>query len=368
MQELIIALLGWMLAWVTAALSPRRIARRQTPIHKDKDRQSVPDTRVSVMIPARNEAMRLPSLLAALAARPETWEVIVADDGSEDETAQVATSYGAQVVRVPPLPPGWTGKSWALWNATRASHQESTWYMFLDADVRVTADTLSTLLATHRSDVAWTIQPWHTTRHIYEQCSLFFNILVWLGTNRTASQQHGGFGPALVVSRAQYDKVGGHGAIREVLLEHSEFAKRLAESGTRVRNLIGATSFSFRMYEGGLSDLVRGWQKHFAVGASRTPIWRLLLTILWLCGAGAAVSSVWESGVSGVPSAIFISVLVYLLYVFQIFALGRMVGRFHLVTALAFPIPLLAFFIIFIGSLARKRGFVTWRGRRVRVK
>src|SRR5262245_53834238 len=72
---------------------------------------------VSVVVPARDEARTLPTLLEGLAkqhGRPP--EVIVVDDGSRDETAAIARAHGAEVVDAPTLPEGWTGKAWALWN------------------------------------------------------------------------------------------------------------------------------------------------------------------------------------------------------------------------------------------------------------
>jgi len=58
----------------------------------------MPSLHLSVVIPAYNEASRLPETLAAineyLTARPYTWEVIVADDGSEDDTAEIVREFG----------------------------------------------------------------------------------------------------------------------------------------------------------------------------------------------------------------------------------------------------------------------------------
>ena len=58
----------------------------------------MPSLHLSVVIPAYNEATRLPETLAAineyLSARPYTWEVIVADDGSEDDTAEIVQEFG----------------------------------------------------------------------------------------------------------------------------------------------------------------------------------------------------------------------------------------------------------------------------------
>ena len=53
---------------------------------------------LSVVIPAYNEAGRLPETLNAidgyLRGQPYTWEVVVADDGSEDCTAAIAREFG----------------------------------------------------------------------------------------------------------------------------------------------------------------------------------------------------------------------------------------------------------------------------------
>ncbi|RFA15932.1 hypothetical protein B7R22_05755 [Subtercola boreus] len=58
-----------------------------------------PSTSVSVVIPARNDADALANCLAALAAQTRLPdEIIVVDNGSTDDTADVARSFGARVV------------------------------------------------------------------------------------------------------------------------------------------------------------------------------------------------------------------------------------------------------------------------------
>jgi glycosyltransferase involved in cell wall biosynthesis len=62
-----------------------------------------------VIVTARNEADRLPATLAALRAAFPGARVIVADDCSQDATAQVASDAGVEVVRAPrPLGKGGT--------------------------------------------------------------------------------------------------------------------------------------------------------------------------------------------------------------------------------------------------------------------
>jgi len=53
---------------------------------------------ISVVIPALNEALRLPRLLRALRAEPVAYETVVVDGGSEDGTAEAARRAGATLV------------------------------------------------------------------------------------------------------------------------------------------------------------------------------------------------------------------------------------------------------------------------------
>ena len=57
---------------------------------------------ISIIIPAYNAAKTLPACLAALQRQTQPPdEIIVVDDGSQDQTAQVARAYGAQLLEQP---------------------------------------------------------------------------------------------------------------------------------------------------------------------------------------------------------------------------------------------------------------------------
>ena len=88
------------------------------------DPPTAPAGRVTVLIPARNEAATIGAAVCSLAGQTFSGVIhlIVIDDGSTDCTAEVAQAAARDSgmlerftsLRSAPLPSGWTGKLWAL--------------------------------------------------------------------------------------------------------------------------------------------------------------------------------------------------------------------------------------------------------------
>ncbi len=101
----------------------------------------------SVVIPAFNEAGLLGACVdgarAAFAARGETAEIVVCDNNSTDGTAAVAAGRGARVVFQP-------ANQISLARNTGAAAAGGDWLVFIDADSRLSPETLGEALALMR--------------------------------------------------------------------------------------------------------------------------------------------------------------------------------------------------------------------------
>ncbi len=101
---------------------------------------TLPNT-VSIVLPAKNEAEGLRRALPGLRAALPDAEVIVVDDGSSDETAQVATQLGARVLTSPYS----MGNGAAIKRGARAAQGDV--IVFMDADGQHHASHIHALLA-----------------------------------------------------------------------------------------------------------------------------------------------------------------------------------------------------------------------------
>lgn len=299
---------------------------------------SATDGRVSVIVPARDEARRLPPLLASLGAQTlRPHEVLVVDDGSSDATGAVAAEAGATVVRAEEPPAGWRGKPWACETGVRAATGDV--LVLLDADVRLDPDALARLVAEHRRDerALVSVQPFHVTERPYEQLSAVCNVV----STMAARGSPVAFGPCLVTSPEALGAAGGFEGVRGEVVEDAALARRY----DRVRLSFGGRVVRFRMYEEGPGQLVQGWMKNLAGGARRAALLPSLGAAVWVTGALAAMPS-----------------LFYVLYAAQLFAALRRLGRFRWWAWAAYPVPLVAFVLLFLGSVVARRR-VRWRGR-----
>lgn len=335
---------------------------------------------VSVVIPARNEEASLPRVLAALDSltRP-VGEVVVVDDDSADATAQVARAAGAHVVGAGPPPVGWTGKAWACHVGAEAADGDV--LLFLDADTVLAPDALDGLLALHRQRGGLvSVQPFHTVERPYEQLSAYFNVVSLMGSAAFAGPRPPGgdpmaFGPCLLTTRVDLDRAGGHRAVRGAVLDDVELAAAYHRAGLAVTCAVGGDAIRMRSYPGGLRQLLAGWTKNVASGASASSTLPGLLAVAWICVhhlvAVAVLLALVEATTGRAasltlgPAAVWAAAWVVLAAQLR-WVLGR-IGSFRWWTWALFPVPLVAFDVVFAVSAVQTgvRRSVSWRGRSV---
>lgn len=369
MSLVAVALVGAACAWLAGG---RR--RRLTAGHDD-ERVEVDGSRVSVVIPVRNEEAALPTLLASLVlsdVRPA--DVVVVDDGSTDATASVARSAGVRVVDPGEPPTGWTGKTWACHRGAEAANGDL--LLFLDADVCLAPGAVGAFVAAHaRTGGLVSVQPHHTVERPVEELSALFNAVAVLGAGACSpvSRWRGravvAYGPCMLTSRDDYERAGGHAAVRSSVAEDLVLAGRYRDAGMPTTAWTGGTMVTFRMYPDGLGQLVEGWTKNMATGATVASRPAVLLTTAWIASLAAVVAGAVSAVVScaGGGDVPWSAAGAYVIAAASVRWATVRVGRFSPWTAAAFPVPLAAFVGVFARSAWRLvRGApVRWRGRDV---
>lgn len=237
---------------------------------------------VSVLVPARDEADRLPATLPGLLAQG-SGELLVLDDGSTDGTGQVAADLiaasghpRARVLTGHALPPGWTGKTWACHQL--AEHACGSTLVFLDADVSLHPGALAALLAEQRragADV-FSVFPHQVTRTLGEHLlvpaidqvvlTLLAHPLLALPVPAAATAH----GACLVLDRDAYDRVGGFAAVRGEIVDDVALARRTRALGLRLGLALGGDLVRVRMYAS-YGQVVAGLSRGllFMTGGSR---------------------------------------------------------------------------------------------------
>lgn len=327
------------------------LLRRLVPVPVTASNNPSPlHSRLSIIIPARNEAHNLPRLLESILSQTTPpLEVLVIDDHSTDATAEIAAARGATVIPAQPLPDGWRGKPWACHQgalAAKGSH-----LLFLDADCWFEPGGLDALLDRYRGG-AFSVAPHHRIEKPYEELSAFFNAIMVAST-----AGHGLFGQTLLIDRTSYEAAGGHLEVKGRVLENLRLAAFYRAAGIPVASTSGHGMISFRMYPEGISSLVEGWTKGFASGASETPRSAVILVALWISGLMISLIALPFSPWSA---------LLYLAFALQFGLMLRRVGSFSWLTALLYPLPLFFYFAVFSRSLRRSGKQVTWKGREFR--
>lgn len=209
-----------------------------------------PPPKVSVLIPARNEELRLRPCLGTLSDSDyPILEILVLDDHSTDGTAQLVNQRAKGDPRIrllsgQPLPAGWVGKPWACHQLSREAQGE--YLLFVDADTRFSDITISQAVNLAHREKADLISLWPYLESLswserlvipFVHLFILFYLPHWVRAPlRCFGAANGQF---VLFRRTAYEQIRGHESVRDHLVEDISLARNLRQAGHKVLNLDG---------------------------------------------------------------------------------------------------------------------------------
>jgi dolichol-phosphate mannosyltransferase len=274
---------------------------------------------ISVVIPARNEALRITACLQAVVGAPGVLEVIVVDDESSDATALVAQQLGATVVRGAPLPSGWVGKAWALHQGVLAAAGE--WVVTLDADAIAHPQLMQALVhRAERDGIRFTtvggrfecpsagsrwLHPAMLTTLVYRYGPAGF-------AGKVRANQQLANGQCMALSRRDAIDHDVFANVSGETIEDVALVRRLAAKGWSVALLDGSDMLTVRMFES-FADTWNGWGRSLSL-ASVDPLPRIVGHCLVLAVVQVAPLWMLVGGVSTPVSLTLVAVRIGTLF------------------------------------------------------
>jgi len=245
------------LAWVALLLSPFRSWLNDEVLEEAGGASARPHLRdISVLIPARNEAAYIADTLDAILAQSPDIHVLVADDGSNDDTATIVREYSrVTLIECEPRPPDWSGKMWALDQALQRVDTSLT--LLLDADIRLGPGVLAALVSTKERQRKTLVSAMARlrTKAFVEQLLMpafvffFKQLYPFQLVNTDASRVAAAAGGCILVDTAALRDIGAFASLRREVIDDCALAAAIKRSGGTLWLGLGRGVSSRRRYD-----------------------------------------------------------------------------------------------------------------------
>lgn len=240
-----------------------RIARNARLEHVPSAQPPRIAERVSVLMPARNEAHRIGPPVRSLVAQQgcDDLEILILDDNSTDGTSDVIreASGGDARLRIlngKTLPEGWRGKPHACAQLGEAA--TGSVLVFVDADVEFEPHAMASAVALMRERYLDYVSPFPRQivgsfgERLMQPVNGWVRLSVVDMRHAEDSHEPGSLlanGQFIVVDAAAYKRSGGHEAIKDAMIDDVWLAATLKATGSRGVAIRGADISACRMYE-----------------------------------------------------------------------------------------------------------------------
>ncbi|QKJ33246.1 glycosyltransferase [Mucilaginibacter mali] len=324
--------------------------------------------KVSILIPARNEAHNILNLLRSIHAQDyHNYEVIILDDNSTDDTLALCEDFAAKhpkcsVIKGKPLPPGWLGKNYACYQLAKKAQGE--YLLFLDADEQV-ADGLinSALHRMHLRDLGmlslFSNQEMHSLgEHLvvplmhYILLNLLPLQLVYLVRNRAIAAASGQF---MLFEAVAYHRHQWHQQVKQKVVEDVEIMRLVKEEGLRAETLLANRLISCRAYTG-YEDALNGFSRD-VLAAFNYNVLSLLVYLMILLGGPLIILTTLNTGLIALMCGLIILSRIMI---------SLSAGQSAWKNVLLHPLQMFSLMLISFLSIQRYLTKTTvWKGRRV---
>lgn len=328
---------------------------------------SVPEFRVSVLIPARNEENNIGNIIRDLQKQKyEDIEVIIFNDQSDDktvETAEKLISHDSRfsLINSEGLPEGWLGKNHACHSLAKQARGD--FFLFLDADVRISdnvisdainfsQDTGSELVSVFPEQIIKSPGEWITVPNMnYILVSLLPLVLVRKSAFPSLAAANGQF---MFFRADSYRQVMPHELMKNHKVEDIAIARFFKKKNRTVSCLLGDERITCRMYRG-FTESVNGFSKNVTEFFGNS---YLLAILFWLVTTFGFIIILFYF-----PVIVFLTYLTMYLSVRIAISIS---GRQNIVKNLLWLVPLQISMGIFIQkSITNKiSGSYQWKGRK----
>lgn len=335
---------------------------------------------VSVIIPARNESATIATVVrSVLASSYQPLELLVVDDRSSDDTATVVEAISdsrLRLVRGRELPQGWYGKSWACFQGYTAAQGDI--LLFTDADTRHEPALLGHAVGAIISEEAGlvTVSPRQSCLTFWERAvmpQIWFLLALRYSpraVNRARSEREViANGQFILTTRAAYEAVGTHEAVRHEVAEDLALAQAYLRHGKKLYFAFAEELMETRMYRG-LSELIEGWSKNIYLGGRRSfphqpllqalvPAMLIAAMLFWLVPPIALTAALSDPSLAELRAAALLATLLSAVF-WMLISYGM---RIPVVYGLAYPLGSVMALYIILRSAWRGGRRIEWRGR-----
>ncbi|MDN3587031.1 glycosyltransferase [Pedobacter aquatilis] len=324
------------------------------------------DYKVSILIPARNEAENIIGLLQSIKEQDyQNYEVIVLDDDSSDDTFKLVDDFAQgnpnfSVIQGGQLPKGWLGKNYACHQLSKVA--TGNYLLFLDADEEIKRGFINSLIyRTENGSLSLlSIFTNQVMKSIGEKLTvplMHFILLNLLPLRLVRASKNPAFsaasGQCMFFKASNYHDFEWHERVKDKVVEDVEIMKLVKQQGCKTEALLANGLIYCRMYKN-LNESINGFSKNLLAGFGSNIIILLIYQLLVIAWPIILIQN-FDLSLLALPLT---------LVVLSRLMISFLSGQNVLLNLVLHPLQMLFFLLISLISIKKhlfKNG--TWKGR-----